>query len=438
MQIIFCVTGTYSYAYGTPVCNNCLYPYTSGVGTKGSSIPLKACFRISIALPTIVPAIILPIVGTFLLSLFVSLGYQSMKDGGQFDWRLPLAYLLYVAIPVMDYLTDFAYVLTTVYYDVGLFIMSVLVFSMPSLVFSYSVLWRKGVVAKFWILAMPTSLFYDQYDALYKLLYTGLMSIPYVVVNAVFLLPWILFGFFLYGTKVMAIGSVQRLWFRIWTGSEEHATKDMLDVHMMNETICVHILYTTFAHLIIQAVNNSLVANWTSLDYICIMTSGLNAVDGLYKIAYYKIYLGMRIVDIPVSVSFLGWTLYDFDKEHRPDWKPGSAGSGDSSRTDASEIRHTTGLEMHAVSINSESPLHAATNISRAELEQLRQRLTATEQRLLDHQQETTRLLAEAKLEAKEETIRLLAEAKEETSRLAQAAAKVEVDKILSPKSDDK
>ena len=228
----------------------------------------------------------------------------------------------------------------------------------------------------------------------------------------------------------------------------------------------MHILYTTFAHLIIQAVNNSLVANWTSLDYICIMTSGLNAVDGLYKIAYYKIYLGMRIVDIPVSVSFLGWTLYDFDKEHRPDWKPGDDASGDSSRTDASEIRHTAGLEMHAVSINSESPLHAATNISRAELEQLRQRLTATEQRLaaseqhsaateqrltateqrlaateqreLEQQQETTRLLAEAKLEAKEETARLLAEAKEETCRLAQAAAKEEVEKILSQKLDDK
>ena len=339
-----------------------------------------------------------------------------MKDGGQFDWRLALAYLLYVAIPVVDYLTDLAYILTTLYYNAELFIASVAVFTAPLFVFSLSVLWRKGVIAKFWILPMPASLFYDQFDALYKLLFTGLMSIPFVAVNAVFLIPWIFVGFFLYGTKVMAIGSVQRFWFRVWTGSEEHAVKDMLDVHMMNETICVHILYTTFAHLIIQAVNNSLVGDWTALDYICIIASGLNAVDGLYKIAYYKFYLGMRIVDIPVSVSFLGLTLYDFDKEHRPDWKPGDDASGDSSRTDESEIRHTAGLEMHAVSMDSESPLHAATNISGAELDQLRQRLRvneersaaneqrliATEQRLaaaeqclLDHQQETTRLLAE-------------------------------------------
>lgn len=159
---------------------------------------------------------------------------------------------------------------------------------------------------------MPDYLFFEVYNSSFKVVFTGFASIPFVIINGIVLLPWLFLGTILYGTKTMSIGLVQRMWFWGWTGSTEHATKDVFDVRLMNEIVSVQILFTSVAHLVIQIMNNTSTQQWSTLDYVCIITSGLNTLDGLYRMGYHKIYLGGNLLEMPVTVNIFGIVIYDF------------------------------------------------------------------------------------------------------------------------------
>lgn len=45
---------------------------------------------------------------------------------------------------------------------------------------------------------------------------------------------------------------------------------------------------------------------WDVTAKICVTLSGLNALNGLYQILYYKMYLGLKLSDMPIDLRFIG------------------------------------------------------------------------------------------------------------------------------------
>jgi len=215
---------------------------------------------------------------------------------------------------------------------------------------------------------------------------------------------------------------------------------------LMNETICVHILLTTFAHLIIQVVNNSLVGEWTALDIVCVITSCLNATDGLYKLLYCKLCRGKRIADLPVATSCLGLMFYNFDKVQWPDMQPGQADI-DSEATNDVIQDNSRGADLKRPLINV-AALRVDNNFdcdyaydskSNVELEPLQQRLATAEQRLATAEQrlfvyDQRFAVSEQRLGVAEQRvevpIRSLAEAKEDFNRRISRIEQIMLEKL--------
>ena len=94
---------------------------------------------------------------------------------------------------------------------------------------------------------VPDAVKFDEYDSIDKLLIGFVVSFPWMLLNLPYLLPKLLLGCFLYSTKVLAIGPVQTMWNRLWTGSTEFdVVNKTIDTHMLNESIYVEILAETF------------------------------------------------------------------------------------------------------------------------------------------------------------------------------------------------
>ena len=222
--------------------------------------------------------------------------------------------LFYCTIPVLDYLSDVAYLLTAQYYNYILFWLSVAAILGPAIVFARRLRF-KGIKAKFWILPMPSCLFYEEYDSIFKIMFTFVLAIPFILINSPVLIPEIIVGIFLQATKVLAISRVSNVWYYILTGDESHACADIVDTQVLNEAIFTNIAYKTLLHIGVQVVNNTLMNRWTIFAKISIVCSGLNTLNGLYQVLYFKLYKRINIIDIPLRVTFFGLLVEPYEIE---------------------------------------------------------------------------------------------------------------------------
>lgn len=249
-------------------------------------------------------------------------------------WRVLIGLLAYILIPFVDNLTDVAFVLSTPFYNVALFIAFIVFLCLPGLFF-FKTLLEKKAVPRFYIVPMPKRLIFDKYDSLYKTIVGCILLLPFLVLNSPVLLPWLIIGSLLYQSKAFAVRGVANLWIHIWTGdywstssstdadmqkAHERRQKDLefakihpIDEKVLNESINSHVAFETGPLVAVQFINNSLSNSWTPLAYFSMAFSIFNALSGLYRIVYYRFFLKIRMEDIPIDFRVCGVSMFGKD-----------------------------------------------------------------------------------------------------------------------------
>jgi hypothetical protein len=52
---------------------------------------------------------------------------------------------------------------------------------------------------------------------------------------------------------------------------------------------------------------------WTTVGYVSITISILNTLNGLYRILYFKLFLGIKLSDVPIEVNIFGYQIINID-----------------------------------------------------------------------------------------------------------------------------
>ena len=247
-------------------------------------------------------------------------------------WKIAIGLLAYVTIPLIDSLSDLAFIISQRFYSIGLFVPMIVCFCLPGLFF-FKTLADKHASPRFYLVPMPSSLIFDHYDTLYKLILGVLTLIPFLFLNSPLLLPWIVIGILLYSTKAFAVRPVSNLWLHIWTGdrwakegspARERYDNDLalatlhpIDERVLNESLYSHILGETFPILVIQIINNLLSGSFTPLGLFSVAFSVFNALSGLYRILYFKLWLRIPLVSIPVDLTVMGLSMFGKDTQKK-------------------------------------------------------------------------------------------------------------------------
>ena len=240
-------------------------------------------------------------------------------------WRVTIGLLAYVLLPFADGMTDLAFLLSNPFYNVGLFVAMTLAYCAPALVFVKTLMDKKAA-PRFYLVPIPDQLIFKAYDSLYKLLIGAIILVPFTILNSLALAPWLALGCLLYTTKAFAIRPVANLWLHVWTGTVfaeqgtplwEQRRRDLelalwhpLDEVVLNESIMAHVVFETFPICAIQILNNQWTNSWNALAVASLAVSIFNAFSGLYRIMYFRLYLGIKFADIPVDFAIFGLSVF--------------------------------------------------------------------------------------------------------------------------------
>jgi len=242
--------------------------------------------------------------------------------------RLLVGLLLYTTLPLIDNLTDFLFIISNVFYNFPILIGFAFFFILPNLLF-FKLLREKKAYPRLYLLPMPACLLLDSYNTRLKRLQGILLAAPFYLVNSPVLLPQLLIGFFFYSTKAFSVKQVANLWLQLWTGdlfgkdgTEAAARRDAMnadaarrpiDEQVLNESVLAHTVLETFPLLLFSVVNNSYLGTWNTLSIVSISFSVFNAVSGIWRYVYFRLYLGIDMSDIPIDFSVFGIDVYGND-----------------------------------------------------------------------------------------------------------------------------
>jgi len=192
---------------------------------------------------------------------------QKKKRGVIRSAYVLVGLMAYVFIPIIDNLTDLAFLLSNEFFSPVVMILFAFFFCSPGLFF-YKTLIDKNAHPKFYICPMPECLLWKEYNSLWKVIAGSIIVIPFIILNSPFLFPWLLVGNLLFGTKAFAVRPVANLWLHIWTGRRfaaegtpeaEEREKDIafakenpIDAKVLNESLLSHFIGETLPILVIQ------------------------------------------------------------------------------------------------------------------------------------------------------------------------------------------
>ena len=223
---------------------------------------------------------------------------------------------IYIALPALDTLTSIAYIMTSNFYNYAIFGLVLASTIVNNLIFLKH-LWDIGARLRLFV-PMPEVIILPKYDSLYKVLFTSVLSMPWLILNSWFIIPWLTFGFFLQSTKVFAIGGVANMWLKVWTGSDKHQVSHVIDVVVLNEAIYLQIVIESIPQLVLQLANNFLLKQtWTGVQIFSIVLSGLNTLNVFYKLIYYKCYQKVSLAEIPVEIKVLNVEIIKLNAPER-------------------------------------------------------------------------------------------------------------------------
>lgn len=218
-----------------------------------------------------------------------------------------------------------AFILSNPFYNVGLFVAMVVAYCLPALMLFQTLIDKKSV-PKFYLVPMPQTFLFAEYNSLWKIVVGTVTLIPFLILNAPVLFPWLMLGCLLYTTKAFAIRPVANLWMHVYDGSYfaeegsaawEKRRKDIelaewhpIDERVLNESLMAHIILETFPIVAIQFINNQLYRKWDGLAVFSMVFSIFNSFSGVYRIGYYRLYLKIPLRDVPVDFTVFGVNVF--------------------------------------------------------------------------------------------------------------------------------
>jgi hypothetical protein len=223
--------------------------------------------------------------------------------------------LIYTAIPALDTISNFLVLTDSTWANQELFSFAWIFYFAPIVTFIYQ-LWRDSIRMKtyydFWFFPLPKEVLFEQYDTVSKITITFSGSLPFVLTNfCIFaarhflLVPhilWFCFGFFLFSTKVMCIGRIQRFWNRVWTGESDLIHNHIIDQRQLNEQYLSILILQSAPWLLLQIVNTAILGSTSDIQIVSLIASGTMIFAGLYRYVYYYYCKKVPLDKVPVTM----------------------------------------------------------------------------------------------------------------------------------------
>jgi len=221
-----------------------------------------------------------------------------------------LAKLFFLAFfPALDFLSDLVYILTSKFNNIGVFLASVFFFVLPMFMFMRQLMRHRAYI-HFYLVRVPKALQLADYDNIPKLIYGFMVHLPFYILNLPTIFPLFLAGHFLYCAKLIPLSNVSNVWLRFYTGRRDHDSRSSIIVNLLQESIFEEIVTESLPQLIIQAVNQTLNKEWTTLGFASMFMSSAMALNGVYRFLYFFLMKKIPIKDVP---SGLEEYVFDLD-----------------------------------------------------------------------------------------------------------------------------
>lgn len=191
------------------------------------------------------------------------------------------------------------------------------------------------------LIQIPSCLLYENYSELSIILkiINKIILFPWVLLNFLIMSIWHLFGSFLYSINMWSITSIRNLWYFIWTGSNKYNEKSIINIKILNEYLYTCIIFDTipeivfkwfiFKHILRDLGTSTityypyhcgdsrcdLYKNEVYIFWVTQVISILHLLNGVYRIFYYKCYLGMNLNEIPASLSICDYVIYNIEED---------------------------------------------------------------------------------------------------------------------------
>ena len=286
-----------------------------------------------------------------------------------------IAIFLILGPPLLDFLTDVAYLLTSRFYNSSMFILLVLFFLHPVPMFLHRVYkvgaWYPAMIDNiFWLgystsaadavllssnprssaedsgddvspdhvpyptvtIGPTTSRFvlivsinsHDNIVGLSFELLTWFMAILSQLLTfillPVFVVVWLMVGCLFQMTKTITMTPMWDYWFEIWTNSKSFRDvgEGGVDTHMLNYALLAQFVLETLPNIVIQPINNTLLGTWvtSSVAILSFSMSCLMLLNVLYKYTYHSVLVlepaKMRNIPIDKTVK-ISFALFSFN-----------------------------------------------------------------------------------------------------------------------------
>ena len=331
-----CDKGFYAGAAGMTQCNMCSWPRTTVFPGQREC----GAFAINLSFTQQV------IFGVVTIVVYLSCCALTRKPD----------LVAFSIFPCLDVMSDLLYLLQNTFYNEAVFIACIVSIVLPNTLFLRLVI-KMGALTPHILLPVPAfmedgtllwlgyqhgyplfrgerlSFSFDKHDSILKavaywvvwsvcialqamcVFILVLLYAPYLAFQIPFCALWLLFGFFLYQIKMMAVGRVWTVWFRLWRRRDngKHDSTVLIDTGIMNESLFAEFLSETVPQLLLQSINSSACQQLNSgVAIFSISLSVFMTCNGLYRYWYYTYFLGYEMRDVPLEVK-IGTTVIRLD-----------------------------------------------------------------------------------------------------------------------------
>lgn len=357
---VVCPVDMYQSQSGMTSCNTCAFPQRT-VGTESST-----CAAFGIVAETRVLAPMLSFVALlFLLGLWAvsDAGEQSEEAKGYWIRSRKAAVFLNLLLPMMDAITNLAYIMTQRFYREFLFYLAIVfvfhstvvfagklnrLYALPMSPITYAkkLLWlgrttarkeqerklAKGEITPEHMdrnyadnFPVPTIYGYlfcivpcNAHENLFLVLWEFVgwivaivlqcASVVLIAAYPLFIMVWLVVGMVMQVIKVIAVGRVWNVWFQVWTGDESFSIPSsiIVDTEDFNGSQLIQFLCESIPNLVLQLLNSLLMeGRLDTLTILSIVSSGFMVINGIYIYIYYRYFYkqGQRMgfKDIPMD-----------------------------------------------------------------------------------------------------------------------------------------
>jgi photosystem II stability/assembly factor-like uncharacterized protein len=326
---------------------NCVYPfltYTAGLAQYYcDGVQLDPNAEVSIALIVIIAG------GIY---LWAHLWIEDKT--GKVNTKLGLNLAVYTFIPAVDMMSTLIMLLTTLFASIFIFAAAWLAFFAPAAVFAWQLKRNETYIRRFpfvWLIPIPGPFVFEEYNSISKVLVTSVVgAVPFAVSftwfalrNSFFIFQafWLVFGYFLFSIKVLCIGKVECLWYRVFTGNAEPIHHKVVNLRQLNEQYLSITILQSLPTLFVIAINSWILGTLTDIQVFSLSFSAMMVIASIYRYAYYA-YKSKPISNVPIpSTLFFDVDLSNYEQDE--------ADIPASSEIDKKNVTMSEGIEMDVV-----------------------------------------------------------------------------------------